>query len=57
MESAIDEVQEIDEALRRIAEGKFGVCGECGSAISQKRLKAIPYTSQCLVCKKAEEAL
>ncbi|HLY74043.1 MAG TPA: TraR/DksA C4-type zinc finger protein [Planctomycetota bacterium] len=54
-ESAIDEIQEIDEALRRIDEGTFGICGTCGCGISMKRLKAIPYTNLCLLCKKAEE--
>ena len=57
MESAIDEVQEIDEALRRIQEGTFGLCEACGQEIGAKRLRAIPDATLCMACKMAEEAL
>src|SRR5579862_3180211 len=52
MESAVDEVQEIDGALERIEEGTFGICETCGNGISMKRLRAIPYANLCLSCKK-----
>ena len=57
MESAIDEIQAIDDALGRLREGCFGICDTCGEKISRQRLGAIPYTQLCLTCKKAEEAL
>jgi RNA polymerase-binding transcription factor DksA len=56
MESAIDEIQAIDDALDRLREGCFGICDMCGEKISRQRLEAIPYTQLCLSCKKAEEA-
>lgn len=46
---------EIDEALKKIEEGNFGICEECKSPISITRLKAIPYTRLCLKCQEAKE--
>lgn len=55
LESATGEVQEIEEALRRIREGTFGICEACGNRISRERLKAIPYARLCMPCKTSEE--
>lgn len=38
----------INEALRRIKEGTYGFCIDCGKKISEKRLKAVPYADLCL---------
>jgi DnaK suppressor protein len=38
----------IDQALRRIEEGTYGYCLECGKKILDKRLKAVPYTELCI---------
>ncbi len=46
---------EIDESLKKIQEGKFGICEECKSPITKTRLKAIPYTRLCLKCQEAKE--
>jgi DnaK suppressor protein len=46
---------EIDEALKRIQEGEFGMCEVCKSRIAKSRLKAIPYTRLCLKCQEAQE--
>lgn len=35
---------EIDEAIRRIRDGSYGVCEITGKAISRDRLKAVPFT-------------
>ena len=47
---------EIDEALKRIEEKKFGDCLTCGKPINKKRLTAIPYASMCIACQGKEEA-
>ena len=44
---------EIDESLRDIREGSYGVCTECNKEINENRLEAIPYVKTCLEC--AEE--
>ena len=43
-------LDDIDAALQRINEGTFGKCTACGAAISEERLKAIPYTPLCVRC-------
>ena len=37
-------------ALRRIDEGKFGVCLHCEEVISPKRLAAVPWAAFCIQC-------
>jgi len=46
---------EIDSALQRIDDGTFGVCQACGNPIGAERLEAVPYTTQCIDCKRREE--
>ena len=45
----------IDAALARIDEGTFGICRTCGQPIAEERLLALPYTTQCIDCKRREE--
>ena len=46
---------EVNEALRRVAEGKFGCCEQCEKSIGRKRLQAIPYARLCIKCEKKKE--
>lgn len=48
---------EVDDALKRIEEGRYGICEECSKPISKSRLKAIPYTRLCLKCQKEKEKI
>jgi DnaK suppressor protein len=53
-----DQLLQIDEALKRLEHGEFGVCQVCTKEIGDKRLKAIPWTPLCIDCQeKAEEEL
>jgi DnaK suppressor protein len=45
----------IDEALRRLEEGSFGYCYECGEEISERRLRALPFAVRCKDCEEARE--
>ena len=45
----------IDRALQRIDEGTFGICATCGRPISEERLEAIPYATQCIDCRRKGE--
>jgi DnaK suppressor protein len=49
-------VEKIDEALKRIADGSFGECEECGELIGVGRLRARPVTTLCIGCKEEQEA-
>ena len=46
----------IDEALKRLEHGEFGVCQVCRKEIGAKRIVALPWTPLCIDCQeKAEE--
>lgn len=47
---AIQEVQEIDAALERIAVGNYGSCQACGNPIRVARLRLLPATRYCVMC-------
>jgi len=55
MENENVQLQEIDDALERIREERFGRCEECGGDIALARLRAIPYASLCVDCRRREE--
>jgi DnaK suppressor protein len=50
-------VRKIYEALKRLEDGTFGVCEECGRKISEKRLLVRPIATLCIRCKEREEEL
>ena len=46
---------EIEGALKRIEEGTYGVCVNCGKPIAEERLAAIPWATYCIDCKRLLE--
>ena len=48
-------VAAIDAALQRIEDGTYGTCASCGQPIGAERLEALPWTTQCIDCKRKEE--
>ena len=46
---------ELDDALKRIEEGTFGICDDCKSSISKVRLKAVPSAQLCIKCQQKRE--
>lgn len=48
-------ISKIQAALKRIEDGVYGVCEECGEDISIARLKARPVTRLCINCKARQE--
>ncbi|MDA8126164.1 MAG: TraR/DksA family transcriptional regulator [Deltaproteobacteria bacterium] len=52
-----DQIREIQEAIRRIDEGQFGVCHRCGKAISPRRLRLAPLSRLCTACKEKTELI
>lgn len=49
-EGARFELQEIDAALQRIGDGRYGLCLACGGPIGLQRLRAIPEARYCVSC-------
>jgi RNA polymerase-binding protein DksA len=44
------ELQELDEAVRRLADGSYDTCAECGDDIPFERLRAYPGARRCVPC-------
>ncbi|MFA6527731.1 MAG: TraR/DksA family transcriptional regulator [Candidatus Babeliales bacterium] len=51
----MDELRLIDHALTRLERNEFGVCVDCGDAISDRRLENFPYAARCIVCQEEFE--
>jgi DnaK suppressor protein len=49
-DGARGELADIDAALARIREGRYGVCVACGGPMGLQRLRAIPEARYCLGC-------
>lgn len=45
----------IEEALKMIEQGNYGICEKCNKKIKKSRLKAIPYAILCLKCQEEAE--
>ena len=39
---------ELEDAMKKIEDGTFGICEDCKSFISKTRLKAVPYARFCV---------
>ena len=50
-------LDKIEKALKKIEDGSFGICEECGEEISVKRLEARPETTLCIRCKEDQERM
>ncbi|HZT08256.1 MAG TPA: TraR/DksA C4-type zinc finger protein [Chloroflexota bacterium] len=50
-----EESAQTHEAMRRKAEGTYGICAECGKPIAPKRLRARPQATLCIDCQRDRE--
>lgn len=48
-------LKKIDEAIRRLDNGTYGICEVCGGEIEYERLKVRPVTTMCIECKNEQE--
>jgi DnaK suppressor protein len=48
-------LREVETALRRLAEGGYGLCTDCDEPISVRRLTAIPWAGRCVPCQEAAD--
>ncbi len=51
----IEELKEIDEALKRIERGTYGICEMCDESIAIGRLRAKPFAKFCTPCREIHE--
>lgn len=55
METEREKIRLLNDAMRRIQDGTYGVCEMCGDLISDSRLEIIPYATLCIECKEKSE--
>jgi len=48
-------LNQIDVALKRIAEEEYGTCMNCEEEMQQKRLEAVPWAGHCINCQEKAE--
>ena len=48
--SKVEKLAQIDAALMRLVDGRYGVCCACGRTIAIERLRLLPATRFCLRC-------
>lgn len=48
-------VLQIEAALRRMDDGVYGRCANCGNTINMRRLEAVPYARFCIDCQELAE--
>lgn len=56
-EDAEEVLAAIDAAIRRLDAGTYGICERCGADIGVDRLRAMPYATLCIDCKRLEERM
>jgi len=49
------ELTRMEEALRKLDAGSYGLCEDCGEAIDEDRLQVSPYAPSCIACQKRRE--
>ncbi len=55
MQNEAATLRQIEGALERMAEGRYGLCEECGEAIVFARLEALPFATTCVPCRERQE--
>ena len=50
-----EEVHHIQQALKRQAEGRYGICDNCGQEIDPERLEVRPQATLCITCQRRVE--
>ena len=50
-------LNKIDAALRRLEEGTYGKCLDCGDEIADTRLRVLPFAARCKDCETARETV
>jgi DnaK suppressor protein len=55
MQMKTETLHRIDDALRRLGRGDYGVCAECDGDIAEARLAALPFAELCRDCQESLE--
>ncbi len=53
--NARSHLNEVDAAVARLGQGRYGICEDCHEEIGQERLRALPRASRCVSCQRRVE--
>jgi RNA polymerase-binding protein DksA len=56
LDSTRQSLADANEALKRMAEGTYGVCETCGDTIPLERLEILPHARLCVPCQQNRRA-
>ena len=48
-------LQQVDDAIARIDDRRYGVCASCEDSMNLKRLQAVPWATLCISCQEKQE--
>ena len=51
----VQEIRDIEATFKRIRDGHFGECIDCGDDIPFERLRAFPTAKRCITCQEKRE--
>jgi len=57
LETHREGLKNVDEALRKLKDGTYGICEDCGEEISVERLKVLPFALLCRDCQEKKEEM
>ena len=49
------QLTQLEEALKKLEAGRYGVCEDCGAKIDEARLRVAPYATCCVRCQEHRE--
>lgn len=55
IERYVHAIRDIEAAFRRVKDGEYGTCTDCGNDIGFSRLQAYPTAKRCIVCQQKHE--
>ena len=54
-EQTLNQIEKLHHALKRVNEGAYGICENCGKPINPERLEILPTTTLCAECAQQQE--
>jgi len=54
-QSDTDELNQVEAALGKVDSGELGICESCGCGIPMERMRALPFATTCIECKRKQE--
>jgi len=50
-----EQLAQIETALQKLDEGRYGLCDNCGQQIAPGRLEVLPYANLCIRCQSEQQ--